>query len=461
MFVRAEPYTANGTENARPSPDHVCGFRPRIQNSSGGCFQAARGGHQPHAAPGLQGRRAAVNLWLRFDRGSWRVGVTDVPVAGVGMTPFGRHPERTGRDLFAEAATRAFDDAGVDREAVEEVFFGNFMGEFAETQGHQGPLAAEMAGVDAPATRLESACASSGAAVRYGVERIRGGADVVLVGGAERMNNLSTADTTEALAAAADALWESRAGMTFPGAYALMANRYFELFGGDREDLAHISVKNHANALENDLAQYQRALTVEDVLGATQISSPFGLYDCSPISDGASAAVLVSESYAETHGLDTPVRITGTGQGSDRFALQDRESIVSTPAAERAGERAFAQAGIGPNDVDVAEVHDCFTIAEVLALEALGFYEPGTAIGAARRGETTADGDLPVNLSGGLKAKGHPVGATGCAQLSELTKLLRGDHVNSDAVSDATVGVTHNAGGTVASCVVHVLEADG
>jgi len=386
--------------------------------------------------------------------------VTDVRVAGVGMTPFGRHTERTGRDLFAEAAARAFTDAGVDRGAVEEVFFGNFMGEFAETQGHQGPLAAEVAGVQAPATRLDSACASSGAAVRYGVERIRAGADVVLVGGAERMNNLSTAGATEALAAAADALWEIRAGLTFPGAYSLMANRYFERFGGDREDLAHISVKNHANAVENDLAQYQRTLTVEEVLNATTISSPFGLYDCSPISDGASAAVLVSESFAAAHDLDAPVRITGTGQGSDTFALQDRESMVRTPAAERAGEAAFAEAGIGPGDVDVAEVHDCFTAAEVLALEALGFYDPGEAIGAARRGETTIDGHLPVNLSGGLKAKGHPVGATGCAQISELTKLLRGDHVNSDAVPDAEVGVTHNAGGTVASCVVHVLEVD-
>jgi acetyl-CoA C-acetyltransferase len=384
--------------------------------------------------------------------------VTGVRVAGVGMTPFGEHPKRTGRDLFAAAAAEAFADATVEREAVEELFFGNFMGEFAETQGHQGPLAAEVAGVQAPATRIESACASSGAAVRHGVERIRAGADVVLVGGTERMNNLSTGESTEALAAAADALWEIRAGVTFPGAYSLMANRYFHEFGGDREDLAHVAVKNHDNAVENDLAQFQRAIDVEDVLGAPTVSSPFGLYDCSPISDGAAAAVLVSDSFAQEHDLDAPVAVTGTGQGSDRFALQARESMVRTPAAERAAERAFGMADIEPADVDVAELHDCFTIAEVLALEALGFYEPGEAIGAAQAGETTADGELPVNLSGGLKAKGHPVGATGCAQLSELTKLLRGDHVNSDAVENAEVGVAHNAGGTVASCVVTVLE---
>ncbi|TKR24489.1 thiolase domain-containing protein [Natronomonas salsuginis] len=385
--------------------------------------------------------------------------MSDVYVAGVGMTPFGSSSERTARDLFAQAAAKAFADASVAPDAVEELFYGNYMGEFAETQGHQGPLMAEAAGVSAPATRVESACASSGAAVRYGVNHVRSGqADVVLVGGAERMTNISTAEGTRALSAAADALWEISAGVTFPGAYSLMANSYFEQFGGTREDLAHIAVKNHANAVENDLAQFQRAIDVEDVLTAPDISSPFGLYDCSPMSDGASAAVLVSEAFAERAGLDPSVAITGVGQGSDSLALQDRDSISETPAAVEAGRKAYEDAGIGPEDVDVAEVHDCFTIAEVIALESLGFYEPGEAISAARHGETTIDGELPVNLSGGLKAKGHPVGATGGAQISELTKLLRGDHVNSDAVEDATVGLTHNAGGTVASCVVHVLE---
>lgn len=385
--------------------------------------------------------------------------MTDVYVAGVGMTPFGSSPERTARDLFGQAAAEAFEDASVAPDVVEELFYGNYMGEFAETQGHQGPLMAEAAGVSAPATRVESACASSGAAVRFGVNHVRNGqADVVLVGGAERMTNISTPAGTRALSAAADALWEISAGVTFPGAYSLMANSYFEQFGGTREDLAHIAVKNHANAVENDLAQFQMAIDVEDVLTAPDISSPFGLYDCSPMSDGASAAVLVSEAFAERAGLDPSVAITGVGQGTDSLALQDRDSISETPAAVEAARIAYEDAGIGPDDVDVAEVHDCFTIAEVIALESLGFYEPGEAISAARNGETTIDGELPVNLSGGLKAKGHPVGATGGAQISELTKLLRGDHVNSDAVEDATVGLTHNAGGTVASCVVHVLE---
>ena len=380
-------------------------------------------------------------------------------VAGVGMTAFGESPERTARELFAEAAGKAYDDAGLSPGAVEEVFYGNFMGQHAEQQGHSGPLAADSAGVTAPATRIESACASSGAAVRLGVERVRNGAaDCVLVGGAERMTNLSTAEGTAGLASAADALWETKAGVTFPGAYSLMANRYFHEHGGGREDLAAIAVKNHRHATENPLAQFQREITVEDVLTAPTVCSPFGLYDCSPMSDGGSAALLVSEEFAEERGLDPEVAVTGTGQGGDRMALHDRVSMTRTPAAERAAAAAYDDAGVGPDDIDIAEVHDCFTIAEVLALEALGFYETGEAISAAADGETDIEGDRPVNLSGGLKAKGHPVGATGGAQVSEMTKLLRGDHVNSDAVSDAEVGLTHNAGGTVASCVVNVLE---
>ncbi len=385
--------------------------------------------------------------------------MTGVRVAGVGLTPFGVHPERTGRDLFAEAGLAALSDAGVARADVEGVYYGNFMGALAEHQGHQGPLMAEAVGVDAPSTRYESACASSGVAAREAVKTVRNGeADVLLVGGAERMNNLGTAGATEALAIAADDLHEVRAGVTFPGAYALMARAYFERFGADREDLAHIAVKNHANAVPNEYAQFQREITVEAALEAMPIAEPLGLYDACPITDGASALVLVSDAYAADHGLDAPVAVTGTGHGGDKLALQDREDIVRTPAAEAAAAEAYADADVEAADVEFAEVHDCFTIAEVLAVEALGFHEPGEGARAARRGETTRDGERPVNLSGGLKAKGHPVGATGTSQLVEATRLLRGDHPNSDAVAGATTGVTHNAGGTVASCVVHVVE---
>jgi len=385
--------------------------------------------------------------------------MTDPRVAGVGLTHFGSHPARTSRDLFAEAGLAALDDAGVDPADVEGVFYGNFMGEISEHQGHQGPLMAEAIGVDAPATRYESACASSGVALRQAVRDVRNGeADVLVVGGAERMTNLDTEETTEALAIAADDLYEVRAGLTFPGAYALMAAAYFDEHGGGREDLAEIAVKNHANAVGNEHAQFQREITVADALDAPMVAEPLGLYDACPITDGASAAVLVSESYADEHDLDAGVAVTGTGQGGDKMALHDRDALAHTPAAADAADEAFADAGISTDDVDVAEVHDCFTIAEVLALEGMGFFEEGEGIRAAADGVTTRDGDLPVNLSGGLKAKGHPVGATGVSQLAELTSLLRGDHHNSEHVSDARVGVAHNAGGTVASATVHVLE---
>ena len=385
--------------------------------------------------------------------------MNEVCVAGVGLTRFGAVSDRTGRDLFAEAAANAFEDADVPRGDVEELNVGNFMGVDAERQGHMGPIMAEAAGIDCPATRYESACASAGVAVRAAVRTIRSGeADVVLAGGTERMTNINTAEVTDSLAIAADELFESRAGVTFPGAYALMARAYFESFGGDRRDLAHIAVKNHENAVPNEYAQYRREVTVEEALDSPPVAAPLHLYDACPITDGASALVLVSDEYADEHDLDASVRITGSGQGGDLAALQDRTHLARTPAAADAARMAYDDAGIAPSDVDVAEVHDCFTIAEVLALEAIGVYEPGEAIGAARRGETTADGELPVNLSGGLKAKGHPVGATGGSQIAEMTRLLRGDHPNSEFVEDATTGLTHNAGGTVASAVVHVLE---
>ncbi|MFO8116062.1 MAG: thiolase domain-containing protein [Halorubrum sp.] len=385
--------------------------------------------------------------------------MTDVRVAGVGLTRFGSHADRAGRDLFATAAERAFADAGVPREDVEQLNYGNFMGALAEHQGHQAPLMAEAAGVHCPATRYESACASAGVAVREAVRTVAAGdADVVLAGGMERMTNLPTAEVTEGLAMAADDLFEVRSGVTFPGAYALMATAYFDAYGGTRRDLAHVASKNHENALPNEYAQFRREVSVDEAMDAPPVAEPLHLYDACPITDGASALVIVSESYAAEHDVDAPVAVTGTGQGTDRMALGDREHLARTPAADDAAEAAYAAAGVGPDDVDVAEVHDCFTIAEVLALESLGLFEVGEGIGAAREGSTTADGDLPVNLSGGLKAKGHPVGATGGSQIAELTRLLRGDHPNSEHVADAEVGVAHNAGGTVASAVVHVLE---
>jgi acetyl-CoA C-acetyltransferase/acetyl-CoA acyltransferase len=385
--------------------------------------------------------------------------MSDPRVAGVGLTHFGKHPERTGRDMFAEAGLAALDDSGVDPDDVEALFYGNFMGELAEHQGHQGPIMAEAVGLDVPATRYESACASSGAAVRDAVRAVRNGEmDAVLVGGAERMTNIGTAGATDALAIAADDLYEVRAGMTFPGAYALMARSYFEQYGGSREDLAHVAVKNHEHALTNEHAQIRSEITVDDAMDAPMIADPLHLYDSCPITDGASAIVLTSAEYADEHDLDAGVAITGSGQGGDKAALQDRQYLARSPATEDAADEAYADAGIGPDDVDFLEVHDCFTIAEVLALESMGLFEVGEAITAASEGVTTRHGDLPVNLSGGLKAKGHPVGATGVAQIVSIARHFRGDGPRSEDVADATTALAHNAGGTVASATVHVVQ---
>ncbi|MFB6137317.1 MAG: beta-ketoacyl synthase N-terminal-like domain-containing protein [Halobacteriaceae archaeon] len=382
-----------------------------------------------------------------------------VRVAGTGLTPFGRHPDTPSRALFGEAGGAAVDDAGLAPGDVDAVYLGNYMGAVAESQGHMAPLAAEAVGTTAPATRYEDACASAGVAARAAVQDVRCGAvDVALVGGVERMTHLDTPAATAGLAAAADDRHEVSAGLTFPGAYALMADAYFDRFDADRRDLAHVAVKNHRHGADNPYAQFQREITVEEALDAPMIADPLGLYDACPFSDGAAALVLASDAAVDERGLDAPVAITGSGQGGDTLALQDRASLTETPATAAAARDAFEEAGVGPDDVDVAEVHDCFTVAEALALEALGFYEPGEAAGAARRGETARGGRIPTNLSGGLKAKGHPVGATGAGQLVDLVKVLTGVRDAGAGAGGARVGLAHNAGGSVASAVVHVLE---
>jgi acetyl-CoA C-acetyltransferase len=271
---------------------------------------------------------------------------------------------------------------------------------------------------------------------------------------------LSTGEVTTALAMAADELYEIRNGLTFPGAYALMARSYIAAFDppDPREALSSIAVKNHAHASVNPLAHFQSTVDLQTAIDAPMVADPLNLYDSCPISDGAAAVVLAAPSAAPAGAAAPDVRIRGVGAASDHLALQTRSCIHATAATARAADQAFTDAALTPDAVDIAEVHDCFTIAEVLALEALGFYAPGEALAAAGRGETAAGGRLPTNLSGGLKAKGHPVGATGVSQIAELTKLLRGDHPASVAIETPEVGLAHNAGGTVATAVVHLLE---
>jgi len=378
-------------------------------------------------------------------------------IASAASTKYDAWPDTTSRELFAEAAARAFADAALAPPDVDIVYAGNFMGDLLEDQGHMGALVADHVGCrEAASVRVESACASGGAAVREAVHAIEAGAaDVALAGGVEVMSVADIEHVTDALANAADEVYENEQGLTFPGIYALMARRYLHEFDATREDLAAVSVKNHANAVDNPLAHLRTALTVEDVLASKPIATPLVLYDACPISDGASVVLLVSDEFAAERGLDASATILGTGQSSDAVALQDRASITRTPSAERAAREAYADAGLTPDDVDVLEVHDCFTIAEVLALEALGFYDRGEGVRGAVDGETALGGAHPVNPSGGLLGKGHPVGATGVGQIVELTKQLDGDHPNQ--VPDAEVALAHNVGGSGASTTVTIL----
>ncbi len=381
-----------------------------------------------------------------------------VAIAGAASTKFGKHPESSARQLFHDAAETAIDETPLVVSDIESVFVGNFMGALTDDQGHMGALMADYVGVPkAMSTTIESACASAGTAVRQATQAIEAGVcDIALVGGVEMMFSTGIEKITDALANAADNEYENQAGLTFPGIYALIADEYLSEFDATREELAAVAVKNRENGVSNPISQFRESITVEEVLGARTIAPPLGMMDCCPITDGASAVVLVSETYARENGFNPTVTIAGSGQAGDTIALQDREELARTRAAERAAEQAYEDAAIGPEDVDVCEVHDCFTIAEILAIESLGFFERGTGASAAQDGETAIDGHIPVNTSGGLIAKGHPVGATGVAQLVEITKQLEGRHPNQ--VDDAEIGLTHNVGGSGASAVVHVLE---
>ena len=378
-------------------------------------------------------------------------------IASAASTKYDTHSESSSRELFGEAALKAFNDTSIGPNDLDAVYVGNFMGDLIEDQGHMGALLADHIGArEAASVRIESACASGGATIRQAILAIESGAaDAVLAGGVELMSVADIEHVTDALANAADDIYENEQGLTFPGIYALMARRYMHEFDATREEMAAVSVKNHANAVDNPLAQFQKKLSVEEVVESKPIATPLTLYDACPVSDGASVAIVVSDEFAAKQGLDTSVTVLGTGQSSDAVALQDRSAITKTPAAERAAEAAYEDAGITPDDIDVAEVHDCFTIAEILALEALGFYEPGEGVRGAVEGETALDGSLPVNTSGGLLGKGHPVGVTGIGQIVELTKQLEGRHPNQ--VDDAEIALAHNVGGSGASTTVTIL----
>ncbi|MEE9196904.1 MAG: thiolase domain-containing protein, partial [bacterium] len=340
-------------------------------------------------------------------------------------------------------------------------FLGNFAGHAFTGQNHLAPMIAHAAGLSAvPCSRLEGACASGGLAMRQGVLAVASGtAEVVLVAGVEKMTSAATEETTRILASAGDYETEALVGATFPALFALIARRHMHEFGTTREDLAAVAVKNHAHGQLNPNAHLQKEITLQEALDARPVADPLGLFDCSLISDGAAAVVLCpTEGAADLH--PKPVAVLASEQASDSPALADKRDITRFRATERASERAFLRADLQPGDVDLAEVHDCFTIAEIVALEDIGFYRKGEGSRGAREGETALGGAMPVNTSGGLKAKGHPVGATGVAQVCEVVTQLRGE-AGPRQVPGAEVGLAHNLGGSGATCAVHILSSRG
>jgi len=382
-----------------------------------------------------------------------------VSIVSAGLSKFGRLDGMYGRELFADAAKEAFDRCPNLNpiKDVEALFVGH-MGESYEHQGHTGPTLADWTGLlPKPAVRLESACASSGAALRTGIQAILSGMHkVVMVGGVEKMTHRTTAEVTEFLAMASDMPFEQWNGLTFPGLYALMATAHMHEYGTTEEQMARVAVKNHHNGTLNPKAHMQKEITVEKVMGSKVIAWPLKLYDCSLITDGASCLILTHPDLAKRF-TDSPVHVIGSGQASDAIGLYEREKLTSLKAARLAGQEAYRMAGVEPKDLDVVEVHDCFTIAELIAYEDLGFCGSGKGGNLIEEGTTELGGKLPVNPSGGLKSKGHPVGATGTAQAYEIYLQLTGQ-AEERQVEGAEIGLSHNVGGSGASASVHIYR---
>jgi len=383
-----------------------------------------------------------------------------VSIVSAGLSKFGKRDGLCARELFAEAVKEAFDRCPKlePKRDVKALFLGH-MGEAYEHQGHMGAAAADWTGLlNIPATRTEAACASSGAALRSGIYAVLSGlADVVLVGGVEKMTHRSTAEVTEYLAMASDYPFEQWHGITFPGLYALMAKAHMHRYGTTERQMAQVAVKNHHHGTLNPKAHLQKEITVEAALASRPVASPLKIYDCSLITDGASCAILTKPELAQQF-TDQPVHIVGTGQASDTIGLYERETLTSLKAAKLAAKTAYNMAQITPETVDVAEIHDCFTIAELIAYEDLGFCKAGEGGKLAENGETSLGARLPVNTSGGLKAKGHPVGATGTAQAYEMYLQLTGQ-AEQRQVKNAKTGLTHNVGGSGATATVHIYRS--
>ncbi|HIH10367.1 MAG TPA: thiolase domain-containing protein [Candidatus Diapherotrites archaeon] len=383
-----------------------------------------------------------------------------VSIVGAGQTSFGEHWEKSFKELIAEAGIKAIDDSGLARKDIQAVYGGCMASGRFIGQEHIGALIADQLGLNPiPSTRLEAACASGGVALRNGYIAVASGLyDIVAVGGIEKMTEVSTEDASFALGGAGDQETELFMGATFPALYALMARSHMKEFGTTEEQMASVSVKNHKNAVHNPFAQFRTEITVEQVMQSGYVASPLKLLDCSPISDGAAAVILCASDVAKKMKMDgKAVEIIASTQASDTLALAHRHNLYETRAAKIAADQAYKQAGIKPADVSFAEAHDCFSAAEIMAIEALGFCKQGEGGKFTEQGNTALNGAIPVNTSGGLKACGHPVAATGVKQAIEAYLQLN-EMAGKRQVRGAETGLTHNVGGSGATAVVHIYR---
>ena len=379
----------------------------------------------------------------------------DVAIIGIGMTKFGELWDQSIRDMFAEAGLKAMENAGIDK--IDSLYVGAMSSGLYTHQEHIASVMADYLGQrGAAATRVESACASGGVAVRSAYLEVASGAsDIVLAGGVEKMWDAD--DGSMILATAADQEYEAFTGVTFPGLYAMMARSYMHEYGLTREELAAVPVKNHKHAINNPNAQYPFAMTVDEVLKSSMVADPLRLMDCSPITDGAACVILCPLDRAKEF-TSKPIKIKGIGSATGPIALHDHKNFTTLDAVKLAAQRAYKMAGASAKDISFVEVHDCFSIAEIIVAEELGFFAPGTAGKAIAEGQATYGGKVVINTSGGLKAKGHPVGATGVAQIIEAVEQLRGE-AGKRQVDNIKLGMTQNMGGSGGSSVVHILEA--
>jgi acetyl-CoA C-acetyltransferase len=378
-------------------------------------------------------------------------------VSGVGSTTFGRHSDRSLQQLAAEAARQAIADSGVPPSAVSALFVGNFVGGILTGQELLAPIVAADLGLGyVEAVKVEDACASSAAGLRLGSLLVAAGVhEAVLVVGVERLTGAPRELFTSSMTAAIDADVEASSGLTFPGFWGLVMARHMHQYGTTREQVAAVTVKNRRFGTANPLAQFRAPVGLDDVVASPLVADPVRRMDCCPVTDGAAALVVTGAELAARAGRPR-IRISGSALVSGPPRIGDYADVTVHDGTVEAARRAYEQAGIGPRDVDVAELHDCFSIAEIVDSEDLGFFPKGEGGPAVAEGRSGPGGEVVVNPSGGLLSKGHPTGATGCGQVYEVVQQLRGRHPAQ--VPDARIGLTHNAGGTAAAVTVHLLE---